>query len=142
MFDVPIKFAFNWCTDYSSEDSKILGSKYPRIILEKTKKRVVYASYKNGSDGKPKLAVRVVTLYPATYSWHLDYFAEEDLELGEYKLTKLGKNKTKLDMTLKNRWKQGEGPSKEKFESETKNVWDKFAPALERDYVMGSTRSI
>lgn len=134
IINVPIKFAYEWCTDYSPEDSNITGSKYPRIVLEKTKKRAVYAGYKVGSDGEPKLAVRVVTLYPSKYSWHLDYFAEEDLEVGEYKLTKLGKDKTKLTMKLKNKWKKGKGPSSEEFEKGASAVWDKYVPAVERDY--------
>ncbi len=131
---MPRKFAYDWCTDYSAEDSKIAGSKFPRIMLEKTRRHVVYAGYKDGEDGKPKLAVRVVTLHPNTYSWHLDYFGEEDREVGEYKLTKLGENRTRLDMTLRNKWKRGKGPSKEEFEDHASEVWDKYAPALERDY--------
>jgi len=134
IFNVPIKFAYDWYTDYSPEDSKIIGSKFPRIILDKAKQRVVYAGYKPGEDGKPKLAVRVVTLHPKTYSWHLDYFAEEDAEVGEYKLTRLGQNKTRLDMTLRNKWKHGKGPSKEEFESGSREDWDKYALALESDY--------
>lgn len=134
VFAAPIKFVYDWCTDYSSEDSKIAKAKFPRIILEKSKKRAVYASYKNGSDGKPKLAVRVVTLHPETFSWHLDYFAEEDLEVGEYKLTRLSPVSTRLDMVLKNRWKEGKSPSRQEFELSAKNVWDKYVPALEKDY--------
>jgi hypothetical protein len=134
VFNAPIKFAYDWCTDYSSEDSKIVGSKFPRMILEKAKTRVVYAGYKPGKDGKPKLAVRVVTLHPRTYSWHLDYFAEEDTEVGEYKLTRLAQNKTRFDMTLNNKWKHGRGPSKEEFEADSRESWDKYAQALERDY--------
>ncbi|HVB11743.1 MAG TPA: hypothetical protein VNE86_01320 [Nitrososphaerales archaeon] len=134
VFNVPVKFAYEWCTDYSAEDSKMTGSKFPRIILEKTRKRAVYASFKQGKDGKPKLAVRVVTLHPSTYSWHLDYFGEEDLEVGEYKLIPLGANKTRLNMTFNNKWKRGKGPSKERFETHAKKAWDNYTPALERDY--------
>ncbi|MDG6905103.1 MAG: hypothetical protein JRN20_04880 [Nitrososphaerota archaeon] len=134
IFNVPLQFAYDWCTDFSSEDSKITGSKFPRILLEKTKKRVVYAGFKTGSDGKPKLAVRVVTLQPKTYSWHLDYFAEEDLEVGDYNLVRLGPEKTKFTVTLNNKWKHGKGPSKGEFETSIKKTWDSFTPALERDY--------
>lgn len=134
VFDAPVKFVYDWCTDYSSEDSKITKAKYPRIILEKSKERAVYASYKKGSDGKPKLAVRIVTLHPKKFAWHLDYFAEEDLEVGEYKLTRLGASSTRLDMVLKNKWKKGKGPSRKEFEESAKSVWDKYVPALERDY--------
>ena len=134
VFDVPIKFAYDWCTDYSPLDSNIIGSKFPRIVLKKTKTQVVYASYKTGSDGKPKLAVRVVTLHPSSYSWHLDYYAEQDLEVGEYRLKRLGASKTRLDMVLRNTWKHGRSPTRKEFEAESKKTWDKFAPALERDY--------
>jgi hypothetical protein len=140
VFNVPVEFAYKWCTDYSPVDSKITRSKFPRIILAKGKDRVVYASFKPGSDGKPKLAVRVVTLHPKTFSWHLDYFAEEDLEVGDYKLTRLGPKKTKFAYALRNTWKHGKGPSKEAFEAEAKKTWDKFAPALERDYRKEETR--
>jgi hypothetical protein len=135
-FNAPIKFVYDWCTDYREDDPQLYGASYRRIILDKTKKRVIYASNKQGSDGSQKLAVRIVTLSPSTHSWHLDYFAEEDLEQGEYKLKKLGKEKTRLDMVFKNKWKNGTGPSREEFVSSTKSSWDAFAPALERDYAL------
>ena len=132
----PIKFVYDWCVDFQETDPQLLGDNCRRIILEKSNKKVVYASYKPGQDGTQKLAVRFVTLYPSKYSWHLDYFAEEDLETGEYKLTRLGKELTGLDIALKNTWKHGKSPTRESFESSTKSVWDKYAPALERDYAL------
>ena len=86
--------------------SSVYGATYRRIIWDKTEKRLIYDSNKQGSDGSQKLAVRIVTLSPSTYSWHLDYFAEEDLEQREYKLKKLGKEKTRLDMIFKNKWEK------------------------------------
>jgi hypothetical protein len=78
--------------------------------------------------------VRLVTLSPSAYSWHLDYFAEDDLEQGNYRLKKLGKGRTRLDMFFKNKWKTGASPSREYFVAETKASWDGYAPALEKDY--------
>jgi hypothetical protein len=37
-------------------------------------------------------------------------------------------------MTLRNKWKHGKGPSKEEFESGSREDWDKYALALESDY--------
>ena len=133
-FNAPIDFVYNWCTDYREDDPQITGASYRRIILEKNKKRVIYASDKKSSDGSTKLAVRIVTLSPGDYSWHLDYFSEEDLEQGDYKLNRIGKEKTRLDMVFRNRWKDGPGPTKEQFVSETKSSWDTYVPALEKDY--------
>ena len=133
-FKAPIKYVFNWCTDYRTDDNKITGGKYPRIILEKTKNRVVFASYKQGSDGTPKLAVRVVTLNPSKYSWHLDYFGEEDLETGEYRLKRVGKNVTRLDMEFNNKWKHGKGPALKEHIDHARHAWQKYGPKLESDY--------
>ena len=133
-FNAPIKFVYEWCTDYREDDPQLVGANYRRIILEKTKKRVVFASEKTGSDGKPKIAVRLVTLSPCAYSWHLDYFAEDDLEQEDYRLKKLGTDKTRLDMVFKNKWKTGISPSREYFVAETKASWDGYGPALEKDY--------
>jgi hypothetical protein len=135
-FKAPIKFDYDWCVDFQESNPQILGANYRRVILEKSKRKIVYASYKRGSDGNQKLAVRVVSLFPSKYAWHLDYFAEEDLETGEYKLTRLGNELTRLDITLKNTWKSGTSPTREFFQSETKSSWDKYGPALEKDYMM------
>lgn len=137
IFNAPVKYVFNWATDYTEEDNLIWGGKHRRVILLKSKSKAVYASYKDGFDGKPKLAVRIVTLNPSKYSWHLDYYGEEDIETGEYKLVSLGKDKTRLDMVFHNEWKYGKGPSQEDFQKETNEVWEKYAEALESDYNSG-----
>jgi hypothetical protein len=83
--------------------------------LLKAKTKAVYASYKDRTDGKPKLAVGVVTQYPKEYSWHLDYYGEED-KVVDHNLKALEKRKTQLDMAFHNKWKIGIGPSQEAFQ--------------------------
>ncbi len=106
MINAPLRYVFNWCTDFREDDGDLTGSTSQRKILEKTKKRVVYASLYTGIDGNQKIGVNIVTLKAPT-SWHLEYFGEEDNEIGEYKLSSLGKNKTKrkhgLQRNLENR---------------------------------------
>jgi hypothetical protein len=60
----------------------------------------------------------------------LDYFSEKDLGQGEYRLEKLGNDKTRLDAVFRNKWKDGEGPTEEKFYQDTKASWDAYATAL------------
>jgi len=139
--NAPIAYVYTWATDFSEGDNSLWGGKFPRIILHKARKKAVYAYYGKGTDGKPKLAVRFVTLHPATYSWHLDYYGEEALETGEYKLTKLGKTKTRLNIVLKNKWKHGKGPPPKELEKHANFVWLKYAEALERDYRSGKSAS-
>ena len=133
-FNAPIKFVYDWCTDYREDDPQITGATYRRIILEKSKRRVIFASEKKGFDGLPKIAVRILTLSPKDFSWHLDYFSEEDLEHGDYKLKKIGKDITRLDMIFRNKWKKGGGPTKEQLHAETEGSWNGYGPALDRDY--------
>src|SRR5271169_4859164 len=102
--NAPLRYVYDWCTDFRDTDPKITGSKSQRIILEKTRKRVVYAQVYQGADGSQKVAVDIVTLNPP-HSWHLDYFGEEDDETGDYRLKSLGRNKTRLDMVFKEKWK-------------------------------------
>ena len=106
-------------------------------MLEKTKKRVVYIATYKGADGNTKMNVNLVMLHPNT-SWHLDQFGEEDNEVGDYKLTRLGKEETRLDMVFKETWKNiAQVPSLQEQISSTNRVWDKYVSALEQEYQAG-----
>jgi hypothetical protein len=135
--NAPLKYVYDWATDFTEQDNVFWGGKYPRIMLLKTRTKVVTVGYKDGADGKKIFVVRVISLSPSNSAWHLDYYSEEDLESGEYKLKSLGKNKTQLHIVLKNTWKRGKSPSREEFERQAKVVWDGFIPALESDYDSG-----
>ncbi len=77
--------------------------------------------------------VRIVTLHPPN-SWHLDKVGQEADEIGDYRLTKLGPRKTRLDMTFKAKYKIANAPTSEEDTKETHRVWDKYTSALEKDY--------
>jgi hypothetical protein len=132
--NAPLRYVYDWCTDYRDTDPQITGSKSQRRVLHKTKKSAIYVQIYEGVDGKEKVAVDIVSLKPST-SWHLDYFGEEDDETGEYRLRKLGEDKTRLDMVFKEKWKNiAKIPSiKEQIRS-TNEVWDKYVAALEKEY--------
>ena len=130
----PLRFVYDWCTDYRESDPRITGSKYKRKILMKTKHRVVYvSSYRNRSEMRS--AVDVVTLHPPN-AWHLDFIGDEDDETGDYALSSLGPRKTKLNMTFTAHYKIVNAPSKAQDAKQTREVWNKYAAALERDYAL------
>ena len=79
VFHAPLRYVYEWCTDYRETDPKIVGSTKRRIILEKTRQRAIYVQLYYGSDGRRKVCVDIVTLKPPK-SWHLDFFGEEDDE--------------------------------------------------------------
>jgi hypothetical protein len=132
IIDAPLRFVYEWCTDYRESDPTITGSEARRKILLRTKHRVIYTSaYRSG--GKPRSAVNVVTLYPPK-AWHLDFIGDEDDETGDYTLTGLGPGRTKLIMTFVEHYKIRRAPTKEQDVKHTHEVWDKYVTALERDY--------
>lgn len=128
----PLRFAYDWCTDYQDTDPGLTGSKAKREVLFRTRRRVVYTeTYVTGSG--PTTAVDVVTLYPPQ-AWHLDYIGDEDDETGEYLLTFLTPKKTLLDMTFVEHYKIADPPSKETYTKQVSDVWDKYVAALEKEY--------
>jgi hypothetical protein len=134
VINAPKKFVFEWCTDFRDDDPKITGSSSTRKVVEKTKTRAIYVVRYRGSDGLPKTNVNIVAMKPYS-SWHLDQYGEEDNETGDYKLTNLGKKKTRIDMIFKENWKKiAKVPSIEEQISSTNRVWDKFVASLEKEF--------
>ncbi len=134
--NAPLRYVYNWCTDFREDDPALTNSTGTRKILEKTKKRVVYAQLDPQTDGSQKIGVDYVTLKPPS-SWHLEFFGEDDNEIGDYKLTSLGKNKTKLTMTFKESWKLVKPPTLDEQIASTSRSWDQFVAALEKEYNSG-----
>ena len=128
----PSRYVYHWCTDYRETDPKITGSKSKRRILLRTKHRVVYVeNYR--SRGKVRSAIDVVTLYPPK-GWHLNYVGDDDDETGDYGLTSLGPQKTRLQMTFTEHYKIRNPPPKKEYTKQVDIVWDKYVTALEKDY--------
>ena len=128
----PVRFVHDWCTDFREDDGKISGSKTRRIVLQKTKRRSVYISAFKWA-GRSTYGVNIVTLRPPN-RWHLEYVGEEADEIGDYRLTKLGPGRTRLDMTFKERHKISNAPTRNEEMKHTNEIWDRYVAALERDY--------
>ncbi len=131
-FDAPLAFVYAWCTDFREDDPKMLGSKHRRSIHEKTKERVIWTI--TGDDLPRGIdPVRVVWLRPPD-AWHLETCGDE-VEVGDYKLTAVGKARTRLDMTFtKTHGRKEEVLNKETFKRGTLDHWNRFGRFLERDY--------
>ena len=132
VINAPLKFVYDWCVDFKEDDNKIWGSSIKRIILQKTTRRVIYVSTHKRKD-KNISAVRIVALRPPN-AWHLDLAGQENDEIGDYRLTRLGQRKTRLDMTFKVKYKIIRAPTRQQDSKQTNEVWDKYVAALERDY--------
>ncbi|MDA4113300.1 MAG: hypothetical protein OK474_04555 [Thaumarchaeota archaeon] len=62
--DAPLRYVYDWCTDFREDDPQITGSKSQRKVLEKTKKRVICVQIYQGADGNQKVALNIVSLKP------------------------------------------------------------------------------
>jgi hypothetical protein len=139
-FSAPIDYVFDWCTDFLEDDpKKYLGSKTVRKILEKTTERVVWTvRYKEGKGFAE--GVRAVWLYPRK-AWHLDTCGD-GREVGDYKLSPLGKSKTRLDMKFVVTYdSKNDVESKEEWEGDGKKHWTIYRKALEADFRAGRPAS-
>jgi hypothetical protein len=132
IFNAPIDFVFGWCTDFREDDWKMTGSRVRRHFLERTKKRILWVSeYREG--GEKKQGIRAVWLKPP-YSWHLDTCGDRR-ETGDYILTRLGRNRTRLDMVFTVTYdRRQDVEDKVQWEKESKAEWKVFAHYLESDY--------
>ena len=133
IIEAPILYVYEWCTDFQESDPKLTSLKNKRIILFRTKDRVVYVS-QFVKHGQLRNAVYVVTLYPKKKAWHLDYHGDGDDEVGEYALVKLSAKRTRLNMTFKDSYKIRNPPSKSADSKRTNEMWDKYVTAIEKDY--------
>jgi hypothetical protein len=131
-FKAPLDYVFAWCTDFREDDGKMTGSKATRAFLERTDKRIVWAvEYKE--KGTTKDGIRAVWLHPPD-SWTLDTCGDHR-EIGEYRLSSKGKNKTRLDMKFQISFDSKDDiDDKKKWEKEGSEEWDIFRTHLENDY--------
>jgi len=140
IFDVPLAYVYNWCTDFSDDDPKIIDASYTRHVIEKTKKRAIWIQHYT-QDGVAKEGVRIVTLTPPD-SWHLESVNEELYRTGDYTLASLGRKRTKLEIVIKTRYLSIPAESPTKLKESLSDDWDKYKAALEKEFAWGNRASI
>ncbi len=133
IFEAPLDFVYAWCTDFQEDDLKMIGSKNRRHIIERNARRVVWVVEKAGKTHGETDPIRVVWLRPPD-AWHLEECGD-GTEVGDYKLTALGKTRTRLDMKFAVTYgSKGEVEDKESLVAEAEDHWHKYGSHLEKDY--------
>jgi hypothetical protein len=134
-FRAPIDFVFRWCTDYQADDARREKERYARRILDRSRRRVVYEDLEDAEGGGWRWARHEVTLRPPDRWTSVSPGSHRTLAL-DYRLTRLGPERTRLDLTWTRRStglaaaRVVRGP----YERATTVAWKHFAAALERDY--------
>ena len=132
IINAPLRFVYDWCTDYREDDNQITGSKTQFKILQKTNRRVIYLRT-NERHGRTVVGVKMVTLRPPK-AWYLDQVGEDEDVIALYRLTRVGSEKTTLDMRFTEKYKINDAPTKEEDRNQTDQMWNKYVAALEKDY--------
>lgn len=130
-FNAPLRFVYDWCTDYREDDPRIIGAKSQRLILERTKRRAVYINLPKGTN--VGTAIQIVTFHPPK-GWDLNSIRAERDTIGHYRLKRLGDSSTKLDIRFKLKWKTAPASTKTEHLRHLDEIWGKYAAALEREY--------
>lgn len=133
LINAPLSFVYKWCTDFREDDNKITGSKNRRKILQLNNKRAVYVITYFPKPGVTKMGINLVTLRPPN-AWHLEFIGEEDDEIGDYRLIRVGSSRTRLNMRFVESYKVRNAPSQAEDTRHTQEIWDKYVAALEADY--------
>ena len=131
-FGAPLKFVYDWCTDFRDDDNRISGERAQRKIISSSAGKVAWIA-KSTSNGKKTEKIRVVTLMPPS-RWHVDGYGTQYDIVGDYVLKSAGRNITTLTMTFEVNYKTIEPEPGKKWETDLGQEWDRFKFALERDY--------
>ncbi len=132
-FDVPLDFAFAWCTDYTPQDGALEGESYERRVVERTPRRVVFEDLEEGESGWI-WARNTVTLRPPN-RWHAEGMGSHRDMTADYVLTELPDGRTSFELKW---WRKptsiGKRIPRAQREKETTEAWRRFAKAMEKDY--------
>jgi hypothetical protein len=133
----PLAFAFEWCTDFREDDPSLAGSTATRHIVEKGPTKTVWISSQD-RGGERRQAAGIITVQPPD-SWQIESFAKDENVVTKYHLTPLKNGQTKFDLAIRITYKGAhQTPTKKERLTNTRNLWDRYAAALERDYRMAN----
>ncbi len=82
------------------------------------------------------IAVDLVRLEPPN-RWHVDQIDETDLATVDYRVTRLGPRRTRVDLEIVERWMTPNHPSHSAYQQSTAAYWDRLVAALEDSYLGG-----
>jgi hypothetical protein len=133
----PIKYVYEWCTDFRSDDGKFSSSKPRYKVIHVGSDRVVRIIERVNPIKSPTVAVvELVRLIPPD-AWHKDQIGETDLDAVDYKLTRLGSGRTRVTLSLTERWMTRKHPTRSQWVRNANKYWDNLVAALEEDYRKG-----
>lgn len=134
--NAPLRYVYDWCTDFRPDDSELEGSRKRHRLVRVSPQRLVRVKVGRPRAGNPAINAEVVRLSPPD-AWQKDTIGEMDLDHIDYKLTALGPNRTRVSLVMVERWLVPEYPSKADWLRFSNEYWDELVQALEKRYRSG-----
>lgn len=132
----PIRYVYDWCTDFRSNDAKLEGSRSRHRVVRVSPQRLVRVKVSSSGAKNPAMNVEVVRLRPPN-AWHKDTIGEEDLDAMDYQLTALSPNKTRISLVIVERWMVPKFPKKADWLRSSNEYWDELVQTIEERYRSG-----
>jgi hypothetical protein len=134
----PARYVYDWCTDYRSDDGRFSKRRpRPRFrVIRISPRRLLRVRIARGPGPEPLVAVDLVRLNPPR-SWHLDQIDEADRQSLDYRVSTVGRARTRLQLLVTERWVTPDFPTREALRAQVARTWARFAAALEADYRAG-----
>ena len=136
MIRAPSRYVYDWCTDYRSDDGRFSNSRTSYRVIRISPRRVVRIRVTRDSGRDPRIAVELVRLNPP-HSWHLDQIDETDQQSLDYRVSAVGRVRSRLQLLVTERWVTPEFPTREALRAQVAKTWALFVAALEADYRAG-----
>jgi hypothetical protein len=136
LFEVPLDFAFRWCTDFSPADPGLEGDATARRkVLSSGPKEVVYEDLDEIPNGGWMWARWKVTLQPPN-GWHGESLGSARDWSVDYRLKALSPTRTQFTMKGRRRHARlgGKPPAHRRVQANLESNWKLFRKALEIDF--------
>jgi hypothetical protein len=137
--NAPLRYVYDWSTDYRSDDWRYRRKDTPRPrfrVLRPSPHRVIRIRLTPGGSADPEVSVDVVRLDPPA-DWHTDQIDQADLEAVDYHLVRLGPRKTRLELYVTERWLTPDHPTRSELRQRLINGWARYTAAIEKRYRAG-----
>lgn len=136
--DAPLRYVYDWCTDYRSDDWRLSprGARRRFRVLRLSPHRLLRIRLTPNGSEDPDVAVDVLRLEPPR-AWHTDQVDEDDRETVDYRLTRLGPHRTRLDLLVTERYVVPHPPTSAETRGRLLAVWARYGAEIEARYRNG-----
>ena len=134
--DAPLRYVYDWCTDFRPDDAKLSGSRSKHRVIAVSPERLIRIRVANREARNPPMAVELIRLSPPD-AWHKDTIDEKDLDSIDYKLTALGPKRCRVSLVIVERWMVPKYPRKAAWVASSSEYWDELVRSIEERYRSG-----